>query len=98
MLGSGGEPLDIQRVARLESHRLVEDFMLLANQIVSTEAVRRRLPVLHRVHEPPTEQKVASLREFLGSLGQSLPKRTFKRRNPGAGARTRARATRPRAL
>ena len=81
VLGSGGEPLDIQRVVRLESHRLVEDFMLLANEIVATEAVRRRLPVLHRVHEPPTEQKVLTLREFLGSLGQSLPKRTLKPRD-----------------
>jgi ribonuclease R len=78
VLGSGGEPLDIQRVVRLESHRLVEEFMLLANEIVATEAVRRRLPILHRVHEPPTEQKVATLREFLRSLGRSLPKRTLK--------------------
>ena len=81
ILGSGGEPLDIQRVTRLESHRLVEDFMLLANEIVATEAVRRRLPILHRVHEPPTEQKVETLREFLRSLGQSLPKRSVKPRD-----------------
>ena len=81
VLGSGGEPLDIQRVTRLESHRLVEDFMLLANEIVATEAVRKKLPILHRVHEPPTEQKVATLREFLASLGQSLPKRALKPRD-----------------
>jgi len=81
VLGSGGEPLDIQRVIRLESHRLVEDFMLLANEIVATEAVRRRLPILHRVHEPPTEQKVATLRELLGSLGQVLPQGAVKPRD-----------------
>ena len=81
ILGSGGEPVDIQRVARLESHRLVEDFMLLANEIVATEAVKRRLPILYRVHEPPTAQKLETLREFLASQGQSLPKRTVRPRD-----------------
>jgi ribonuclease R len=81
ILGSGGEPIDIQRVARLESHRLVEDFMLLANEIVATEAEKRRLPVLYRVHERPTEQKLESLREFLASQGQTLPKRSVHPRD-----------------
>ena len=78
VLGSSGEPVDIQRVTRLESHRLVEDFMLLANEIVATEAVKRRIPILYRVHEPPTAQKVETLREFLASLGQALPKRALR--------------------
>jgi ribonuclease R len=81
ILGSGGEPVDIQRVARLESHRLVEDFMLLANEIVATETVKRRLPILFRVHEPPTAQKLDALREFLGSQGQTLPKRSVRPRD-----------------
>jgi ribonuclease R len=78
VLGAGGEPIDIQRVERLESHRLIEDFMLLANEIVATEAVKRRLPILYRVHEPPTAQKVETLREFLRSLGLALPKKSIK--------------------
>jgi ribonuclease R len=78
ILGSSGEPVDIQRVTRLESHRLVEDFMLLANEIVATEAIKRKLPILYRVHEPPSTQKLETLREFLGSMGQSLPKRTVR--------------------
>ena len=83
VLAASGEPVDIQRVARLESHRLIEDFMLLANEIVATEAVRRRLPVLFRVHEPPAVQKLASLREFLKSLGHTLPQRAVKPRDLG---------------
>ena len=78
LLGSGGEPVDIQRVTRLESHRLVEDFMLLANELVATQAIQRRLPILYRVHEPPTAQKIETLREFLASLGQALPKRAIR--------------------
>jgi len=81
ILGSAGEPIDIQRIARLESHQLIEDFMLLANEIVATEAVRRRLPILYRVHEPPSVQKLEALREFLRSLGHSLPKRTVRPRD-----------------
>ena len=81
ILGPGGEPVDIQRVTRLDSHRLVEDFMLLANEIVATEAIRRELPILNRVHETPSAQKVETLREFLRSLGQSLPKRALKPRD-----------------
>ena len=83
VLAASGEPVDIQRVARLESHRMIEDFMLLANEIVATEAVRRRLPVLFRVHEPPAVQKLASLREFLRSLGHTLPHRAVKPRDLG---------------
>ena len=78
VLGAGGEPIDIQRVQRLESHRLVEDFMLLANELVATEAVKRKLPILYRVHEPPTAQKIETLREFLASQGQMLPKRAIR--------------------
>jgi ribonuclease R len=75
ILGSEGDPIDIQRVLRLESHRLIEDFMLLANEIVASEASRRSLPVLFRVHEPPTSQKAESLGEFLTGFGLHLPKR-----------------------
>jgi ribonuclease R len=73
VLGTEGNPVDIRRVLRLESHRLIEDFMLLANEIVATEAVRRRVPILYRVHEPPAADKVEALREFLASLGHTLP-------------------------
>jgi ribonuclease R len=73
VLGTEGDPVDIRRVLRLESHRLIEDFMLLANEIVATEAERKRVPILYRVHEPPAPAKVEALREFLASLGHTLP-------------------------
>jgi len=73
VLGTEGDPIDIQRVVRLDSHRLVEDFMLLANEIVAAEAVRRKLPILFRIHELPTLGKVETLREFMTALGHPLP-------------------------
>ena len=94
VLGSGGEPVDIQRIARLESHRLVEDFMLLANEIVAREAVRRRLPILHRVHEPPTEQKVSAPAGFPAVAGSVTSQECGETSGPRASARARARTTR----
>lgn len=81
ILGEEGKPIDIQRVVRLESHRLIEDFMLLANEIVAAEATRRRLPVLHRIHEPPVRDRMDSLRDFLGSIGHALPRREIQPRD-----------------
>ncbi len=75
ILGEAGDPLDIQRVSRLASHRLVEDMMLLANEIVARVALERELPVLYRVHESPSPEKVEALRAFLSTLGHTLPRR-----------------------
>ena len=47
--------------------------MILANEIVAQEAARRRLPVPFRVHEPPADDRVGELREFLSSIGHSIP-------------------------
>jgi ribonuclease R len=69
VLNTEGEPTDIQRVLRLETHRLIEDFMLLANETVDREATRRKLPFIHRVHEPPDPSRMEQLRTFLGGLG-----------------------------
>jgi ribonuclease R len=72
VLNPAGEPIDIQRVLRLDTHRLVEDFMILANEVVDQEAARRKLPFIHRVHEPPDPSRVETLRTFLAGLGVRL--------------------------
>ncbi len=74
VLGKGGKPVSILQVERLESHRLVEAFMLLANEIVAREAALKGLAILYRVHEPPPVDKMRELRTFLGRLGHSVPK------------------------
>jgi ribonuclease R len=72
VLNSSGEPTDIQRVLRLESHRLVEDFMLLANETVAAQAYGARTPFLFRIHESPDASRMQQLSEFLASLGYRL--------------------------
>jgi ribonuclease R len=81
ILGTEGDPVDIQRVLRLESHRLIEDFMLLANEIVATEASRKKIPVIYRIHQPPTQAKLEGLRDFLATLGHPLPQREIHPRD-----------------
>jgi len=73
ILDEKGSPVDIRRTEQMASHRLIEDFMILANEIVAQEAVRRRLPIPFRVHEPPAEDRVSELRGFLSSIGHSIP-------------------------
>jgi len=75
VLNTQGEPTDIQRVLRLESHRLIEDFMLLANETIAAEAVRRRIPMVYRVHEPPDGDRIEQLREFVAAFGHRLSRR-----------------------
>ncbi len=81
VLGDDGAPVDIQRIERLDSHRLVEDFMLLANEVVAQIGTEKKLPILYRVHEPPTMERTETLRAFLATLGHTLPRRSLRPRD-----------------
>jgi ribonuclease R len=59
---------------RLESHRLIEEFMILANVAAAETCERARVPLIYRVHDEPTPEKLNALREFLMTLDISLPK------------------------
>ena len=59
---------------RLDAHRLIEEFMILANVAAAEAAERARTPLVYRVHDEPTIDKLNALREFLATLGISLPK------------------------
>src|SRR5690606_29408659 len=72
VLNTRGEPTDIQRILRLESHRLIEDFMLLANETIARSAARRRLPFIYRIHERPDADRMEQLREFAATFGYRL--------------------------
>ncbi len=75
ILGTDGAPVDIQKVVQLESHRLIEDFMLLANETVAEEAGRKKLPIPYRVHESPAPDRLEELGRFLNTLGHPLKKK-----------------------
>jgi len=69
VLGKDGKVQDILEVARLESHRLIEEFMLLANRTVAEHVTRRALPFLYRIHEEPDPDKMEAFSDFVSTLG-----------------------------
>ena len=73
VLSEAGQVLAVAPRPRLDSHRLIEEFMVLANVAAAEELERLHQPCMYRVHAPPTEEKLANLRTFLSALGISLP-------------------------
>jgi ribonuclease R len=63
---------DIVAHERNVAHRIIEEFMLLANETVAHHLEKREMPALYRIHEPPDPLKVIEFDEFVTSLGYSL--------------------------
>jgi ribonuclease R len=59
---------------RLDAHKLIEEFMILANVAAAETLERARTPLIYRVHDEPSMEKLNALREFLATLDISLPK------------------------
>ena len=59
-------------VKRNDAHRVIEECMLAANVCASDFLAENGQPMLYRVHEGPTPEKLAALREFLGGFGYDL--------------------------
>jgi ribonuclease R len=53
---------------RLDAHRLIEEFMILANVAAAEMLEKKSLPLIYRVHDEPTQEKVHALQEFLKTL------------------------------
>ncbi len=58
---------------RLDSHRLIEEFMVLANVCAAEELERLARPCMYRIHAPPSDEKLDTLRIFLRQFDISLP-------------------------
>src|SRR5947208_5350062 len=63
-----GQPVRLERVENDESHQLIEEFMLAANEAVARELTKRAIPTVYRVHENPDPEKLAEYREFVLSF------------------------------
>ncbi|HEY4272256.1 MAG TPA: ribonuclease R [Candidatus Udaeobacter sp.] len=63
-----GEPIRLERVENDESHQLIEEFMLAANEAVARELKKRAIPTVYRVHENPDPEKLAEYRELVLSF------------------------------
>lgn len=72
-----GKPIEIVKKERLDSHRLVEEFMLLANKIVATHIGLAKKedhakPFIYRVHDSPAPERIKELAAFVQKLGYKL--------------------------
>jgi ribonuclease R len=71
-LDQEGKPVQLERIENDESHQLVEEFMLAANEAVARELKNRMIPTVYRVHEDPDPQRLAEYRELILSYGYKV--------------------------
>ena len=69
LLDPSGRIARIEPRQRLDSHKLIEEFMIAANVAAAQELERLKRPCMYRVHDAPDPAKLGALREFLGSIG-----------------------------
>ncbi len=72
IVDASGVVKDIVALHRNVAHRLIEEFMLLANETVASHLDQQGAPSLYRVHEPPDAVKVAKFEDFISGFGYSL--------------------------
>ncbi len=73
-LDQQGRLVDVRWPERLEAHRLIEEFMILANVAAAETLEAEHSPLLYRAHDAPSAEKLNDLVEFLASIGVKLAK------------------------
>ena len=71
-LDETGKPARLERIDNDESHQLIEECMLAANEAVARELKKRAVPTIYRVHENPDPEKLAEYREFVLSFNYKV--------------------------
>ena len=85
VLDEKGRILSVAPRAQLDAHRLIEDYMIAANVAAAKALEAKKAPVMYRVHEPPSREKLVALKEYLETfevafaLGQVVKPATFNR-------------------
>lgn len=72
ILDENGRPLDIRPYERNVAHKMIEDFMLLANETVAEDYYWQEIPFVYRTHEAPEETKIRTLATFINNFGYSM--------------------------
>jgi ribonuclease R len=83
VLDEKGRILSVAPRERLDAHKLIEDYMIAANVAAAKALEAKKAPVMYRVHEPPSREKLVALKDYLKTfgvefaLGQVVQPRTF---------------------
>lgn len=72
ILDENGRPLDVMPYERNAAHKLIEDFMLLANETVAEDYFWQELPFVYRTHDVPEGEKIRTLAAFINNFGYSM--------------------------
>jgi ribonuclease R len=72
VLDAKGQITEIAIRERLDAHRVVEDFMIAANVAAAKALEAKTAPVVYRIHEPPSREKLIALRDYLATMGKKL--------------------------
>ena len=71
-LDSKGKPIDVAEYERNNAHRIIEEFMLAANQTVAEDYYWQELPFVYRTHEVPDSEKILQLGIFINNFGYTI--------------------------
>lgn len=72
VLDEKGRPVEIKPYDRNVATKIIEDFMLLANETVAEDYFWQELPFVYRTHEVPDEEKIKALATFINNFGYSM--------------------------
>ncbi|MBA4353547.1 MAG: ribonuclease R [Novosphingobium sp.] len=72
VLDAQGKIAEIALRERLDAHRVVEDFMIAANVAAAKALEAKVAPVVYRIHEPPSREKLIALKEYLATFDRKL--------------------------
>lgn len=72
VLDANGVPLELKPYERNEATRLIESFMLAANETVASHYYWQEVPFLYRIHEEPDDEKISKLRTFIKNFGYNI--------------------------
>lgn len=72
ILDENGHPVDVVKEERRISSSIIEEFMIVANEVVAEHIFWLKIPLVYRIHENPDEEKINSLKEFLYNFGYTL--------------------------
>jgi ribonuclease R len=85
VLDEKGRILSVAPRERLDAHKLIEDYMIAANVAAAKALEAKKAPVMYRIHEPPSREKLVALKDYLKTfdvemaLGQVIRPATFNR-------------------
>ena len=72
ILNEQGKPVDIKPYDRNVATKIIEDFMLIANEIVAQDYFWQELPFVYRTHDNPDGEKIKKLATFINNFGYSI--------------------------